>query len=209
MRPDPAAIPPSAPAENLTDHLGMWAFLATEVLFFGGMFVAYTLYRSVYPEAFRFGAQTMEFGLGTINTAVLLTSSFLMACADRLLPTRRRAWTHACFAGTILLGVTFLAIKAFEYHSKVTHHLVPGPGFQNHSGVPTLQLFFVLYFAMTGLHAAHMVAGLGVITWVWRRYAKASDPAQAASPVAIGGLYWHFVDCVWVFLYPLFYLAGR
>jgi cytochrome c oxidase subunit III len=207
------SAPPALAVESdqsVTDHFGMWTFLATEVLFFGGMFLAYALFRWTYPGIFRRGAQTMEFGLGTINTAVLLTSSLFMAIADRAVRADNRRLLSLCLAATAILGAVFLGIKAYEYHSKFVQHLIPGAGFHPRGGGdPRLQIFFFLYFAMTGLHAAHMVAGLLAVGWLIRLHARGRLSSAQPEPVAMVGLYWHFVDCIWVFLYPLFYLAGR
>jgi cytochrome c oxidase subunit 3 len=210
-----ASSPTLSPAEaradrSVTNHLGMWVFLATEVLFFGGMFLAYSLYRHAYPEIFRQGARTMEFWPGTINTAVLLTSSLFMAIADRAVGSERRRLVGFCLGLTWLLGAAFLGIKAFEYAAKVRAGLVPGRSFRSPPGTgPRLQIFFFLYFAMTGLHAIHMIAGLAAVGWLIVLHRRGELTPLRAEPVAIVGLYWHFVDCIWVFLYPLFYLPGR
>jgi len=201
---------PHPEAKAVTNQLGMWTFLATEILFFGGLFVVYTLFRLTYPEIFRQGGQSMDFWLGTVNTAVLLTSSLFMALADRAVRANQRALLTRCLALTALLGLVFLGIKAYEYHGKFAEHLVPGPGFRGPPGSgPRLQIFYFLYFAMTGLHALHMLGGLAAVGWLWRLNAQGRLNSGRTEPVVIVGLYWHFVDCIWVFLYPLFYLAGR
>jgi cytochrome c oxidase subunit 3 len=210
----PDAPPPNPAraleAKAITNQLGMWAFLATEILFFGGLFVVYTLFRFTYPEIFQAGGRSMDFWLGTLNTAVLLTSSLFMAIADRAVRADRRALLTRCLAITALLGLVFLGIKAYEYHGKFAAHLVPGPGFVAPPGSrPQLQIFYFLYFAMTGLHAVHMIGGLAAVGWLWRLNSRGRLNSGRPEPVAIVGLYWHFVDCIWVFLYPLFYLAGR
>jgi cytochrome c oxidase subunit III len=199
-----------AEAKSLTNHLGMWTFLATEILFFGGFFIAYTLFRGAYPEAFRQGGRTMDFWLGTLNTAILLTSSFFMAIADRAVRGNQHRRLTVCLVLTALLGCAFLAIKAYEYHGKYVDHLIPGAGFHAPgSGDPREQIFFFLYFGMTGLHALHMLAGLAAMGWLLLLNQRRRLSSARAESVAIVGLYWHFVDCIWVFLYPLFYLAGR
>lgn len=189
-------------------HLGMWTFLATEILFFGGLFACYALYRGSYPEAFANASRRLDFAIGTTNTVVLLTSSLTMALADNAAKAGRRGRLRACLAITGVLGALFLGFKAYEYHQKFSEHLVPGFDFHPAGGaVAPTQLFFVLYFALTGLHAIHLLIGLGVMAWLFRR-ARAPRPADAmVAPVEITGLYWHFVDCVWVFLYPLLYLV--
>lgn len=199
------APPEGESAQAVTNRLGLWVFLATEVLFFGGMFLAYTIYRLTYPGAFNAGARLMEFGLGTTNTAVLLLSSFFMAWADRAARAGDRAQLRRCLLGVAVLGTAFLVIKGLEYQSKFAAHLVPGPAFAGARG--PLEIFFTLYFAMTGLHALHMLFGLGAVGWLWWR--AAGRRPLPVEPVAMVGLYWHFVDCVWLFLYPLFYLPGR
>ncbi|HWA11042.1 MAG TPA: cytochrome c oxidase subunit 3 family protein [Opitutaceae bacterium] len=208
MKPSPPEPSPYGdPAQRAAARqLGMWLFIATEVLLFGGLFVSYALYRSAYPAAFADGSRRLDFGIGTLNTAILLTSSLGMALADHAARNGRKRLVRRCLLATWLLGAAFLGLKFFEYHQKFAEHLVPGRFFRpDGGGAPQLQLFFFLYFALTGLHAAHMLIGLAVIAWLgWRaRDRSGTDPLPA---VEIGGLYWHFVDCVWVFLYPLLYL---
>src|SRR5450432_816950 len=197
-----------ATQRGVAQHLGMWAFIATEILFFGGLFTCYALYRMTYPAAFAAGSQRLDFWIGTANTAVLLTSSLSMALADQAVKMDRRAALRWCLAGTWLLGALFLGLKFFEYHEKFREHLVPGAHFLPAGGAaPPVQLFFVLYFAMTGLHALHMVIGLGAIAWLGWRAGHGRLSSRRSAPVEMIGLYWHFVDCVWVFLYPLLYLV--
>ncbi len=193
------------------NRLGLWTFLATEILFFGGLFTSYAIFRHYYPGAFADGSRRLEFWIGTINTAVLLTSSLGMALGDHAIKLGQRATLRWCLLATWLLGATFLALKGYEYHQKYVEHLIPGPAFaaaSNASGgaAPQLQLFFFLYFAMTGLHALHMLAGLAAIAWLlWLNHRRRLTREHHA-PVEMVGLYWHFVDVVWVFLYPLLYL---
>lgn len=207
MRPTLAAIEVETP-HAVTVGLGVWTFIATEILFFGGLFVAYTLYRVNYPHVFAAGAREMELGSGALNTALLLVSSVFMATADRAVRAGRRGWARACLLATLVLGVAFLGIKGLEYRSHVLHRLVPGPGFRPGTD-PRLQMYFFLYFAMTGLHAAHMILGLGAILWLLREEALGRISPERPEPVAVVGIYWSFVDCVWLFLFPLFYLPGR
>lgn len=189
-------------------HLGMWTFLATEILFFGGMFACYAVYRASYPAAFANASGRLDFAIGTTNTVVLLASSLTMALADNAAKAGRRGRLRACLAATGVLGALFLGFKGYEYHQKFVEHLVPGLDFHPEgAAAPPMQLFFVLYFALTGLHAIHLLIGLGVMAWLFGR-ARASRPVEAmVAPVEIAGLYWHFVDCIWVFLYPLLYLV--
>jgi cytochrome c oxidase subunit 3 len=196
-----------APQRARANRLGLWAFLATEILLFGGLFLAYVLYRHAYPGAFAAGSGRLEFWIGTLNTAVLLTSSLCMALGDEAIKASRTGALRTCLILTWLLGAAFLGLKGYEYDQKYAEHLIPGRGFLPTPALPPqAQLFFFLYFAMTGLHALHMVAGLTAIAWLLRLNARGRlSPAQHA-PVEMVGLYWHFIDCVWVFLYPLLYL---
>ena len=188
-------------------RLGMWLFLATEILFFGGLFTAYMVLRWKWPEAFALASTQMDVTLGGINTAVLLTSSLTMALAVRASQLGKRKGATALVGATLLFGLVFLGIKAIEYHHKFVEGLFPGAGFRFEGALGRqVESFFSLYFMMTGLHALHMIVGVGIMTWlavtIWRgRY----SPAYYA-PVEISGLYWHFVDIVWIFLFPLLYL---
>lgn len=191
-------------------RFGMWVFLLTEIMFFGGAFVAYVVYRSSYPDAFSAGSEHMNFWAGTINTIVLLLSSVMMALAVWAAENGRRDRITLYLVLTIVLGVAFLGIKFYEWYEHYQHHLVPGHAFNAHEfkdGLfPQVQLFFSLYFAMTGLHALHMIIGVGILTVLAVMAWRGVIGAHWFSPVEIAGLYWHFVDIVWIFLYPLFYL---
>jgi cytochrome c oxidase subunit 3 len=190
--------------------LGMWAFLVTEIMFFGGLFVAYTVYRQRFPEAARIASHHLDVTLGTTNTAVLIASSLTMALAVRAAQTARRKPLVGWLIATMGLGLTFLAIKVVEYHDKFVHHLFPGPNFQfpEVANPHLVEAFFSFYFAMTGLHALHMVAGVGVLTWLLFPAWKGVFNEEYHNPVECAGLYWHFVDIVWIFLFPLLYLVG-
>jgi cytochrome c oxidase subunit 3 len=191
--------------------LGMWVFLVTEVLFFGGLFAAYSVYRSWYPEAFAASSHSLDLTLGAVNTVVLITSSLTMALAVHAAQTGERKLLMAFLAATMLLGAVFLGIKAVEYADKFAHHHVPGASFhfEEESLSQHAQIFFSLYFVMTGLHALHMIIGLGILLWMaWWSWNGTITP-EYASPIEISGLYWHFVDIVWIFLFPLLYLLGR
>jgi cytochrome c oxidase subunit 3 len=192
--------------------LGMWAFVAQEAMFFGGLFTAYLVYRFLYPAAYVLGSQRLDVVLGGINTAVLISSSVTMAMAVWAAQTSRRKQLVGWLSATLLLGLTFLVIKYFEYAAKFEHHLVPGAHFDAaHFGAegPHVQLFFSLYFAMTGMHALHMVIGFGLLVWYIFHAARGRFNAEYSHPVELFGLYWHFVDIVWIFLFPLLYLLGR
>jgi cytochrome c oxidase subunit 3 len=212
--------------------LGMWVFLVTEIMFFGGMFLAYTLYRSKFPAAFASASNHLDITLGAVNTGVLILSSFTMALAVYGTQVGKRRLQLSCLALTIVLGLTFLGIKALEYKDKYVDNLIPGTLIPGHPFHPTVQaagepfdehklhllpgatvknaeMFYWIYFAMTGMHAVHMIIGVGLLSFllyfsVRRRY----DP-EYYSPIEVTGLYWHFVDIVWIFLFPLLYLLGR
>ena len=191
--------------------LGMWVFLVTEILFFGGLFLAYTIYRWQNARAFAHASQHMDITLGTVNTAVLIFSSLTMAMAVHSAATGKKKSLLGFLVATMVLGAAFLGIKAVEYTDHIHHHLFPGPGF--HYPVPAdakaAELFFSLYFAMTGLHALHMVVGLGILTTLLVLARRGRFSPEYHTPVEISGLYWHFVDIVWIFLFPLLYLIGR
>jgi cytochrome c oxidase subunit III len=187
--------------------LGMWLFLGTEVMFFGGLFVAYSIYRFWYSETFIAASHTLDIVAGGVNTAVLLTSSLTMALAVDAAKQGARKRTFWMLIITILFGLCFLAIKAYEYEHKWAEHHIPGPGFHfEHAPERQAQLFFWIYFALTGLHGIHVLVGVGVLTvMVCLVNAKFVD-AERYMPIEVTGLYWHFVDIVWVFLFPLLYL---
>jgi cytochrome c oxidase subunit 3 len=190
--------------------LGMWTFLATEILFFGGMFVAYIVYRMSYPQAFAAASHHLDIILGTINTGVLIGSSLTMVLAVYSAQMGRRRGQILFLAATLVLGMIFLSIKGVEYQHKFHEHLVPGAGFQFIDADPRhAAIFFSLYFAMTGMHAFHMVIGAGLIIWMARRAWRGEFSPAYYTPVEMLGLYWHFVDVVWIFLFPLLYLIGR
>jgi cytochrome c oxidase subunit 3 len=190
--------------------LGMWLFLLTEVLFFGGLFFAYLLYRMWYFEAFAEASRTIQILPGLINTAVLIASSLTMALGVRAAQTSQRSATVRWLIATIFLGLVFLGIKVYEYADKFEHHHVPGANFISESPwAAQEQIFFSLYFTMTGLHALHMIVGvvmMSVITWMAH---KGKFDSTYYTPVEMAGLYWHFVDLVWIYLFPLLYLVER
>jgi cytochrome c oxidase subunit III len=193
--------------------LGMWVFLITEIMFFGGMFLAYTIYRSTYPEIFAVCSSSLNVYIGAANTVVLLCSSFTMVMAVRSAQLGRQGAIVFNLILTLILGFIFLGVKAYEWNEKFVEHHVPGHSFHLEGLAPELQgqaqLFFSLYFAMTGLHALHMVVGAGimfVLTWQAR---KGRFTPDYMTPVDVGGLYWHFVDIIWIFLFPLLYLIDR
>jgi cytochrome c oxidase subunit 3 len=203
--------------------LGMWLFLVTEIMFFGGLFTAYVVYRTMYPAAFAAASSTLNVKLGALNTAVLICSSLTMALAIRSAQVNWRKGILIFLLLTIALGSTFLVVKGFEYADKFREHHVPGPNFnfvleEAHETAITqaadpdfqrhVQIFFSLYFIMTGIHATHMIIGiiiLGVLLFYSRR---GKYDSEYYNPLEMTGLYWHFVDIVWIFLFPLLYLLG-
>jgi len=194
--------------------LGMWVFLVTEVLFFGGMFMTYTLNRSTYPGIFAEASRSIRLSLGAINTVVLIGSSLTMAMAVWASQAGKKKLIPLFLIGTLALGTVFLGIKAVEYHDKYVEHHIPGPSFSFEPGADVAtnahaQLFFSLYFAMTGLHALHMIIGAGLLLWLLRESLRGRFTPQYNTPVELVGLYWHFVDIVWIFLFPLLYLIDR
>jgi cytochrome c oxidase subunit 3 len=203
-----------------TSTLGMWAFLVQEVLFFGGLFTVYTVYRNQYYSVFEACSHHLDWKLGAANTAVLIVSSLTMALAVHAAALGKGKAASAWLVATILLGGIFLGVKVVEYHEKWEHQLIPGlrwgaaevvgPALHlTGADVDRAQLYFSLYFAMTGLHALHMIIGIPIIGWLaWRAWRGHFGPSWS-TPVEMTGLYWHFVDIVWIFLFPLLYLIGH
>ncbi len=190
-----------------TATLGMWAFLATEVLFFGGLFISYLVYRSANPEMFAVASQKLNVLLGAINTFVLLGSSLTMALGVHAAQEGKKSETVRFMVFTLLLGIVFLGIKSFEYSHKFHEGLFPGPAFQFEGPyAQSAQIYFTLYFAMTGIHALHMIIGMVILGIMIVHASRGRYTAEYYQPVEIFGLYWHFVDIVWIFLYPLLYL---
>jgi len=189
---------------------GMWVFLVTEIMFFGGLFAGYAVYRSAYPDAFAEGSLHLSLALGGTNTVILIASSLTMALgvrAAQLGDNRATAWW---LIATLGLGSAFLVIKVFEYHHKYVEHLIPGPGFLFEGPhARQVEMMFCFYFAMTGMHALHMVVGAGLLIYfILQARANRYSP-DYFGPVEVMGLYWHFVDIVWIFLFPLLYLIGH
>jgi cytochrome c oxidase subunit 3 len=189
--------------------LGMWVFLMTEVMLFGGFFVSYTTYRVLYPQAWAEGARHLNLLLGAVDTAVLLVSNLTMALAIYWSKVGKQRWLMWSLGATALLGMLFLSLKGLEWSQHADEGLVPGFGFHVDSpNARAVQMFFLFYFGMTGLHAIHLTIAVGVVLaamWVGRHGTFATENS---APVEVIGLYWHFVDVVWVFLYPLLYLIG-
>jgi cytochrome c oxidase subunit 3 len=190
--------------------LGMWAFLVTEIMFFGGVFGAYAVCKSMFPEAFMAASNRLDVILGAVNTAVLICSSLTMALAVRSAQLDKQKQLLIFLILTIILGSTFLGIKAVEYSHKFHEHLFPGASFHFDEPIgKQAQIFFVIYFTMTGLHALHMIIGIGLMLFILFRAKKGMYNSESYSTVDVAGLYWHFVDIVWIYLFPLLYLIGR
>ena len=207
-----------------TASLGMWVFLLTEIMFFSGLFCAYLIFRNWYHAAFVVASNTLDVTLGTINTAVLICSSFTMAMGVYSAEMRRRKHLVLYLVATLILGSTFLGIKAIEYHDKYVEHHIPGANFSienfvhpNDPKEPPVSvdmaqhtpIYFELYFGMTGMHALHMVIGVALLIILIFRAQAGEFTAGHVTTVENFGLYWHFVDIVWIFLFPLLYLISK
>jgi cytochrome c oxidase subunit 3 len=191
--------------------LGMWLFLVTEVMFFGGLFAAYAVYRTLYPGPFHAASHLLDVRLGGVNTGILIRSSFTMALAVHSAQLGRQRRLIVYLLLTMVLGCAFFGVKAIEWHHKFVEHHIPGPAF-HYEGMQDqrlVQLFFVLYFCMTGLHALHVFLGIGAMAWLVALVVKGEFSKQWYTPVELVGLYWHFVDIIWIYLFPLLYLLGR
>ena len=220
--------------------LGMWLFLVTEIMFFGGLFCGYIIYRWKHPDAWVVGSHLLDIKLGGFNTVVLLLSSLTMVLSVWAAQAGKSKQLQAFWlVATMVLGAVFLGVKVIEYRAKIDHHLVPGPNFHfdpqhvtvghgNEHAAPapggekhnyqqaiervqpkTVQLFYSFYFTMTGLHAVHMIVGEGILLWMLVLALKGRFGPEYHNPLEASGLYWHFVDIVWIFLFPLLYLVGR
>ena len=194
--------------------LGMWIFLITEIMFFGGMFAVYTVYRNWYPDVFKAASTSLNEIIGAINTGVLLLSSFTMVMAVRAGQLGNRKMIIWFLILTLLFGGVFLGVKAYEWKEKFDEHHIPGQAEFHLEGISPqeqghAQLFFSIYFAMTGLHALHMVIGVGILLTLIFQAKAGKFTANYYTPVDVAGLYWHFVDVIWIWLFPLLYLIDR
>lgn len=202
----------SGAQESSSAKLGMWLFLVTEVLLFSGLFVAYTVIKSTNPEMWAEASTHLDTTMGTINTLVLITSSFTVALAVRAAQTNKNGEKNGqlfwLLLVTILLAGAFLVVKYFEYSHKFHVGMLPGEAYF-YDGIPhaNAHRFFGVYFLMTGLHGIHVVIGMGVLTWVLVRSRKGHFYEGYYTPVELGGLYWHLVDLIWIYLFPLLYLV--
>jgi cytochrome c oxidase subunit 3 len=195
--------------QSESSKLGMWIFLLTEVLLFGGLFVAYTIFRMLNPEMFYSAHKHLDISLGTLNTLVLITSSLTMALAIRSIQLNLRKNAIILLSSTILLAAVFLVVKYFEYSHKIHLGQLPGK-FYTYTGIEGANphIFFSIYFMMTGLHGIHVIAGMIAIAWVLRKTVKGKLSSEYYTPMELTGLYWHLVDMIWIFLFPLLYLIG-
>lgn len=189
--------------------LGMWVFLTTEVMLFGGLFTGYTVYRTLHPRDFAAGSARLYESIGATNTAVLLISSLTMALAVRAAAIGVKRSTVVWLASTVGLGLGFLALKSLEYWLDFREHLVPAVNFVPPPGANPgpAQMFMVLYFIMTGLHAVHVTCGIGVIAGLAVAAGRHRPIERLANTIEVSGLYWHLVDMIWIFLFPLLYLV--
>jgi len=197
----------SLDAQNAAVRLGMWLFLATEILLFAGLFTGYTIYRYQFPEAFAEASRHLDLGLGTLNTFVLITSSFTVAMAIHFARTNRKNLAVACLIFTIACAFGFLGIKSIEYMHKFQEGALPGPYYSfeevRANGAP---MYFTIYFLTTGLHALHVIIGMTVLIVLTFKTAAGRFNSNYYTGLELGGLYWHLVDLVWIFLFPLLYL---
>jgi cytochrome c oxidase subunit III len=196
------------PQQYESAHMGMWTFLATEVLFFSGFFISYAVYRHFYEDAFIIGVKHTLILNGTINSVLLLTSGLTMALAVQAATENRTRVIVPLLLVTIFLGLGFLTCKGLEYREDIQDRVLPGINFDPSLPVHT-QIFFWLYWGMTGLHTVHMIVGVVLLAVITRMAALRKFSAGYYTPLEMVGLYWAFVDIVWIFLYPLLYLIGR
>ncbi len=199
----------SAEQEFETSKLGVWFFLATEILMFGGLFVGYIIFHNLYPDMFAEGATHLDWRMGALNTVVLLTSSFTMALSIHFAQMNKPNLVKNMLLITFLCGCVFMGVKYFEYTHKFHEGLYPGKYFTyEHAHAKNLALYFSFYFCMTGLHGSHVLVGMGLIAWLWFRARKNHFNSEYYTPLECVGLFWHLVDLIWIYLFPLLYLVG-
>lgn len=193
--------------QNEAMRLGMWLFLATEILLFAGLFVGYAVYRFQFPLAFAEASRHLNLTAGTVNTVVLITSSFTVALALHFARGDHPRAAAVCLVLTILMALGFLGIKAIEYSEHFHEHALPGKFYAfKEVTIPGAAMFYSLYFLMTGLHGLHVVVGMSVLGWILWRTLQGRYSSRYSTGLELGALYWHLVDLVWIFLYPLLYL---
>lgn len=195
--------------EFITSKEGIWLFMVTEILMFGGLFVAYFLYHQMYPATFAEGASHLDWRMGAVNTVVLIISSWTMALGIHFIQVNKPSKATVSLATTIVCGLIFMVIKYFEYSHKIHDGLLPGNFFNYPSAENSnLALYFGLYFCMTGLHGLHVLIGISLIGWVLLRHLRGEFDEHYYTPVEGVGIFWHIVDLIWIFLFPLLYLVG-
>lgn len=199
----------NAEHEYVASKQGIWLFMATEILMFGAIFVAYAIFHAVYPDMFAEGASHLDWKMGFINTLVLIFSSFTMALSIFYCQTNQKNKAVVSLILTLLCGFTFMCIKYMEYHHKIELGLLPGKLFTFTEGKHSnLALYFSFYFVMTGLHGLHVLIGMGLITWVLIRTLRGDFNEKYYTPVEGVGIFWHIVDLIWIYLFPVLYLIG-
>lgn len=191
--------------------MGMWLFLITEILLFSGMFVAYTVYRVWYPEVFQGVSGLLDWKMGGFNTIVLLFSSFTVALGIHYAQTDNKKGLVINLVATLVCACIFLVVKYFEYTGKFSHGIFPGAAYHPHGDyavydIPYAPQFFSIYYIMTGIHGFHVIVGIGIFIWITIRAMKGHFTSEYYTPVELSGLYWHLVDIIWIFLFPLLYL---
>jgi cytochrome c oxidase subunit III len=193
-----------------TAQLGMWVFIATETMFFGGLLFGYFVYRTAYPAEFAEASRDTELWCGSVNVGILLTSSLTMVLSIVAAAADRRRALCLCLLATALLGVVFLAVKGYEYYADYDHQVVPALDFILRKGeTPASEMFWVFYFIATGLHALHLTIAIGLVLMLLHRARQGRLTSRYYTPIEVVALYWSFVDIVWIFLFPAIYLAGR
>jgi len=198
----------TAEQEFSAAKLGMWLFLAQEILFFSGVFVAYVIFRYLYPDAFLEGGKHLSWQLGALNTVFLIASSFTMVMGVRSAQVNKRKASINYLIATFMFALGFMCVKAIEYSQKIEHGYLPARWFFGEGASDKLHIFFGVYFAATGLHGLHVLVGMGLIAWLIYRSIKGEFHSEYYTPLEMVGLYWHLVDLVWIFLFPLLYLVG-
>lgn len=202
----------SAEHEYNTSKFGLWLFLCTEILMFGGLFVGYAIYHHKYPELFKAGSHFLDWRMGSLNTVVLLISSFTMALSIYYAQMNQKTKTLINLYITLICGLIFMCVKYFEYSHKIHEGLLPGSMFhytgEGFDQALNLPLYFSFYFCMTGLHGSHVIAGMVLIAWLIRRAHRGDFDSSYYTPLECVGLFWHLVDLIWIYLFPLLYLVG-
>ena len=191
--------------------MGMWLFLVTEVLLFSGMFVAYAVFRAWYPEVFAVSSELLDWRLGALNTLVLLASSFTVALSIHFIQKNDKERVVVLLLLTLFCAAAFMVVKYFEYTGKWSHGIFPGAGFAPHGDYAVYNIayapqFFSIYFVMTGIHGIHVLVGMGIFVWLVTRVVRGHFSSEYYTPLELSGLYWHLVDIIWIFLFPLLYL---